>query len=125
MGNTVESQKSLEDLAPGKGSVLTSVLNGIGNATMLAAIPLAFFADVIPKGNRKAFFGITGVAVAVGAMWGWSEAKQIRKYRSALTGEISGLRQKVETLEAERDSWQKKLAEDRKQDAAATLQISS
>lgn len=115
-----EVQAEARKLTPPSESNTSTVLNGIGNGTMIGTLPffgLQLYHDIAHYGTGKqiprnahiacAFSLVAGTVV--GAFMGQREARRLAEYRKALSEEIIDLRMNAEDTNDRLQKWQKKL----------------
>jgi hypothetical protein len=121
---TIETDhaKVIKALAPGKGSVLAHIFNGVGNTTMLTAAAFGMRALLKKQDSDRTIIFASVASAAIGALWGWSEAKQVKQYRNAISDEIGRLHQEVDALKDENLGWKTKLAQKQVQETHAERQ---
>lgn len=123
MSTAINSQKDIKALAPSRENTISAVLNGVGNAAMVAGAAVWAMGEKTRKENHRLVLAGTAVSVFLGALWGLREAKQVSLYRGALLEEIQQLRQEVDGLKAENLDWKQRMTAQKAHAAKAEPQI--
>lgn len=94
---------------------LTTTLNGAGNGMMVGSLPFLAYdmyamavGKKVPKEVGMAGLCMSGVGIAVGAVFGAREARLLQEYRDGINNKLHDLENRLNASEEKVKSWEEK-----------------